>query len=226
MSASVEDGSARHDPTEGHRAHGQPAVDALAAASICPYLVALDGTWRSAFPARDHRCAAVRPLAPLTVEKQRDVCLGAAHVECSTYRAAIAASRRGWATPDDRQDPGETGLWPVGRTLPVVLEPGGPRTRFGSLPVIPGRLGGQIVLGLLMVLAFIAVVLARASAPPGPVVDPSASPTAAVSPSPVASPTVRPTPTPAASPSAAAGSAVPSGVSPVPSAPVPSAAAP
>ncbi len=59
--------------------------------AICPYLVAGDGTWQSANPIRDQRCGAVDPPVLLARDKQRDLCLVAAHTGCATYRAALAS---------------------------------------------------------------------------------------------------------------------------------------
>ena len=69
--------AARRDPP------GSDAATVLAA--LCPYLLAEDGAWRSAWPAVEHRCHAVRPPAALTGDQQRRLCLVAAHGECPTY---------------------------------------------------------------------------------------------------------------------------------------------
>ena len=58
---------------------------------VCPYLAAVDGEWRSSTAAREHRCGAVTPPAPLAAEKQRRLCLTHDHVICATYDAAAAA---------------------------------------------------------------------------------------------------------------------------------------
>src|SRR5689334_17945895 len=44
-------------------------------ATSCPYLEVAGERWRHATPSRDHRCTAIRPPAPLTVDKQRRLCL-------------------------------------------------------------------------------------------------------------------------------------------------------
>src|SRR5438128_1517820 len=70
----------------------RPHPSALEAVSvICPYLTSAGGSWRSASPSRDHRCAALDPPAPQTTEKQRNHCLSSDHVDCSIYRAARTA---------------------------------------------------------------------------------------------------------------------------------------
>ena len=69
--------AARRDPP------GSDAATVLA--GLCPYLLAEDGAWRSARPASEHRCHAVRPPAALTGDQQRRLCLVAAHAECPTF---------------------------------------------------------------------------------------------------------------------------------------------
>ena len=51
---------------------------------VCPYLLAAEGGWRSAQPLRDHRCTATAPATPLSIAKQRDLCLLPAHFGCAT----------------------------------------------------------------------------------------------------------------------------------------------
>src|SRR5688572_23524120 len=58
---------------------------------ICPYLSAADGAWRSTTVAREHRCGAVAPPAPLATEKQRRLCLTPDYPSCATFEAARAA---------------------------------------------------------------------------------------------------------------------------------------
>ena len=69
--------AARRDPP------GSDAATVLA--GLCPYLLAEGGAWRSARPASEHRCHAVRPPAALTGDQQRRLCLVAAHAECPTF---------------------------------------------------------------------------------------------------------------------------------------------
>jgi LysM repeat protein len=183
-------------------------VDPLAAVELCPYLLAANGAWRSAHPSRDHRCTAVRPAAVLAPEKQRALCLGATHLTCPTFQAARA--------PGDATliaDP----LWPITRTTPIVLD--GTGSRFAALPPIPARAGGQILLGALMVLAFLAVVLARG--PGAAVTTPSTAPSSAVAssaaslPAPTAPPTIVPSASAIVSPSASAVASAPASGGPV-----------
>lgn len=67
---------------------------------ICPFLRARDGSWRSASPAREHRCWAMDPPAELPVLTQQRLCLVRAHDGCERLlharelRAASLASAR------------------------------------------------------------------------------------------------------------------------------------
>ena len=193
-------------------APGAPTAPKLA---ICPYLATEGGAWRAAIPVREHECTAVDPPVPLALDKQRRLCLTAAHPTCATYLAAgdlrDRAAGHGWgptATSARR---------PIPVTTPVLIDRG-----HGSFPLnVPfldsSRLGGQALLVGLLVVAFIAIALARlesgpgatpgasfaagagsptaasVASPPGP----SASPTASSGPSASASPgrTPRPSPT-------------------------------
>lgn len=144
-----------------------PAVAALA--KVCPYLLADREGWRSAHPTRAHRCTAVAPPVALALAKQRSLCLGAGHTRCATYLAAAAVDGDP-AAGVGRED----SLWPGARTTPVILE----TVRAAGLAHarVP-RLGGQLLLGALMVVALVALVGARLVAPPieGPGTTPLAS---------------------------------------------------
>lgn len=167
---------------------------------LCPFLVAHDGSWRSARASRAHRCAALGADVLLPEEKQQRLCLGAAHRTCATFGVA-AASTFGHPSP------GRSVLSPVARPYPrmapVVLEQGRSGiTRITGPLRDRDRPGPQLILGVLMVVAFGAVVVARFSgvgAGPGLVAAGSPTPTATVSTPPA---TPRPTPSPSASPSA------------------------
>ena len=95
-------------------------------------------------------------LAPATViaaEKQRGpVPRRRPHVAVRPTRPR-ARARSAPAPPIARR----TRSWPVARTAPVVIEPA--RARLQALPGVPGRMGGQVLLGALMVVAFVAVIL-------------------------------------------------------------------
>src|SRR6187200_2062060 len=80
---------------------------------ICPYLSAADGAWRSTTVAREHRCGAVAPPAPLATEKQRRLCLTPDYATCATFEAARAARPIG-------PDRAPTLPRPMARTTPVV----------------------------------------------------------------------------------------------------------
>jgi LysM repeat protein len=189
------------EPPDGRGPRTPPAngiIDVLDVADVCPYLIAADGAWRSARPSRDHRCGAIAPPPVLTPEKQRQLCLSEEHGTCATFRAARTRAL-GPPGSGPRPAPAEP-LWPIARTAPVVLESA--RPGLTSLPGIPGRASGQLLLAGLMVVAFIAVILARTSSPGPASTVPPASPSVAITPSPTPRPTPRPTPSPSISASA------------------------
>ena len=177
---------------------------------VCPYLAAADGAWRSAAAAREHRCMAVAPFAPLATEKQRRLCLTADHLRCATFEAALAAR----PVAHDRVP---TLPRPLARTTPVVLDHG--RLAISRPTLDPGHVSGQAILVGLMAIAFAAIILARLTggggsagagvASPTPQTTVSASATSS-SGSSSGRPTATPAPTLKAEPSAASGgSAVP-----------------
>jgi LysM domain-containing protein len=135
---------------------------------ICPYLVADDGGWRSSAVAREHRCRAVAPPAPLAAEKQRRLCLTGDYPLCATFEAARAAR----PVAHDRLP---TLPRPLARTAPVVLDHG--RLAVGLPEVRADRTTVQAILVALLVIAFAAIVLARVASggiPAGAVESPSA----------------------------------------------------
>jgi LysM repeat protein len=150
-------------------------------------------------------------VSPLSLPKQRDLCLQPAHFGCATYQAAreIAAEQGGGA-------PVEGGLWPETRSAVLTLEP----ASRGRSPVagLTGRGTGQAVLIGLMVVAFIVLIVARVTPPisgeppasldVGVVGSPAAGSSDAAVPSPTSAAT--PTSTPAPSTSDAPASAPPS----------------
>jgi LysM repeat protein len=125
--------------------------------TICPYLLSADGAWRSSTAAREHRCTAVSPPAPLAAEKQRRLCLTVSHGACATYVAATEA--RGSA----HRDAGPRR--PVTRSTPVVLDHGRLAVAIPAMSRSPSL--GQAVLVALLAVAFAAVLLARLAAGPG-----------------------------------------------------------
>jgi len=120
--------------------------------AVCPYLTAVDGAWRSSAVAREHRCAAVSPPAPLAAEKQRRLCLTPDHRSCATYEAARAAR----PIPHDRVPALPR---PVARTTPVILDHG--RIAIGVPAFRSDRSLWQAILIGLLVIAFAAIVLTR-----------------------------------------------------------------
>jgi LysM repeat protein len=150
---------------------GRPGTASPAAPAIpnlCPYLIAEDGAWRSARPARDHRCGAVDPPAPLALDKQRRLCLTRAHGGCATRLAALdrAPAEPGRDAQTGSRASGRVGpagatRWSIVRTAPVVLDASG----GGVLGAGRRRLLGQWGLGALMALALGGLIIARL---PGP----------------------------------------------------------
>ena len=120
--------------------------------AMCPYLAAADGAWRSTTVAREHRCGAVSPPAPLAAEKQRRLCLTADYGTCVTFEAARAARPVFHARA-------RTLPRPLARTTPIVLDHG--RITIAIPTLRSDRSTAQAVLIGLLGLAFAAIVLAR-----------------------------------------------------------------
>ena len=135
--------------------------------SLCPYLATEDGTWRSAHAVRDHRCTAVSPPVPLTLEKQRRLCLVEAHLGCATYGAAQAS--REAVRP-------ATLTRPIARMTPVILDQGRFDLRMPALHA--DRASGQAVLVGVLGVALVAILVARPTGDAGAVTA-SASPSLA-----------------------------------------------
>jgi len=173
MSAPAE-GPLEHAPASAPRSAG-PRLDREHRAVVCPFLRSRDGAWSSAYASRDLRCWAVEPPAQLAAQKQRALCLAAAHTTCATFATADASDRRLGRTEAD-----DAALWPAVSSVPVALE--AVRTRPG-INVSSPRAGGQAVLVGLMVVAFLVLVIARTN----PLGSAEASPSPASSASPDAS---------------------------------------
>lgn len=141
----------QHDPRPG----GLP--------SLCPFLTAEDGTWRGARPLREHRCSAVSPPVPLAPEKQRRLCLGDGHLDCTTYLGAVEGRARvaetGAASSMTRHSR------PLARMSPIVLD----QVRFEwQLPAFRAdRASGQAALVAVLGVALAVVVLGRPTGEPG-----------------------------------------------------------
>jgi LysM repeat protein len=189
-----------HHPDAPAGPSSRPVADPVT--DVCPYLLAGDGSWQSAHAIREHRCGALEPAVPLTLAKQRQLCLVGAHRTCATYLAAQErASTTGIARARARD--GEPTLWPATRSTLLVLEP---ERRLFGLSRSRTRVGGQAALIAVMGVAFLLLVLARTS-PSTPLAGAgaSASALAAVSPTPRATPTPGPSPTASVGPSATPG---------------------
>jgi LysM repeat protein len=171
--------------------------------TVCPYLMAESGGWRSASPNREHRCGAVDPAAPLSADKQRRLCLTLAHQTCPTYGAARGARAAAIAPGVDPAVLAavEAARRPVARSATVILEP--PRLTSPRIAWPLDRAVSQAALVGLMIVAFALVAMARLSSGSAA---PSASPSPAASvaigaPSPSSStePVVTPSPSPTSS---------------------------
>ena len=205
--------------TEPARPDGDQAV-----LRRCPFLTSESGAWVASSSSAAHRCGAVAPPASLSLDKQRRLCLVAAHDQCATFVAAGAAradripARARDATP-----------WGWVRTTPVVDARLGIGASLGS--ILGDRRRWQVVPALLLVVALAGLGLSNiGSAVPSPSAQASdrgaasanvvaASPTAASSGA-VPSATSSAAPTPASTSTAIPASTPVS--SPTPS-PVPSA---
>ena len=201
----------------------RPDADALAITAsrrLCPYLTIDGGGWRSAVAEREHRCGALTPMPPLSLDKQRRLCLTDRHLTCATFLAARGADA---ATPFQRSDrpivavgPGRNPervadldtvtRWSIVRTTPVILD----HSRVpvvGSLP--RGRAAGQLGLAVLLVAAFAALAIGRLTGPAAPGLAgagassrpaSSAPGVAAATPTPTTEPTATPAPSPEKTP--------------------------
>jgi len=199
--------------TSSDRVPGGSEGSLLRPAAICPFLRSIDASWSSAHASRDLRCWAVEPPALPSPQKQRQACLTAAHSSCATFIAADEADQHlvGAAS-------GDAGLWPEATVVPVAIEAVHARP---GLSVSSPKLGGQALLVGVMVLAFLALVIARANPLAGAGASASSAPPATAVASAVIAASAEPTPSPAQS---AEGSAAPA--SPSPSAPASATPAP
>lgn len=167
-------------PPAGEHPAAAPAPGSSGAGSrlaICPYLATEGGAWRAAIPVREHECTAVDPPVPLALDKQRRLCLTTSHPTCATYLAAgdlrDRAAGHGWGPTAN------AARRPIPVTTPVLIDRG-----HGSFPLnVPffdsSQFGGQALLVGLLVIAFIAIALARLES--GPAATPGPSLAAAAS---------------------------------------------
>ena len=183
---------------------GHPRTDRLSPPrrhDICPFLLA-DSGWRSAAPAKEHRCLALGADVPLALEKQKRLCLTPEHRICPAYTTALGLGEGG-----EEAALAAVPRRPYPRMAPVVLDHG--RMRLAVPAAARDRPAGQLALASLMVVAFAAIALSRLSGVgPGGVGAGASSPSprasvVAVAPSPTPVPT--PEPTPSAAPSATPG---------------------
>lgn len=142
-----------------------PSVPATTS-TICPYLLADGGAWRSSTATRAHRCAAVKPAALLAADKQRRLCLTDEHDVCATFVAA--RSLRDAATFAVGVLPDRPATRSIARTTPLVLDHGRLSLSAPSAGMRMDRSTGQAVLLVLMAIAFAAILLARLTGGAGP----------------------------------------------------------
>jgi LysM repeat protein len=179
-------------------------------AATCPFLSSAGGSWRSATPSRDHRCAAFAPPSNLPTDKQRRHCLSADHVDCPTFRSARSARTTSLAGGADAAliEIADHRRRPLARTAPVILEPAGLVDQAMRFQFDRGS--GQVALVALMILAFAVVAVARFSVGSGAAAASSTSPSVAA----IASvPRHTATPTPTASVVASGSDVAPSATS-------------
>lgn len=185
---------APHDP--GTRPRALPSArDAVL--GTCPYLTSAGGSWRTSSPGREHRCGAVDPPTPQTIDKQRRHCLSVDHTHCATFRAARDARATNLIAGADpiAIELADRRRRPIARTAPILLEP--TRLVDQAVQFKLDRGPGQLALIGLMVIAFAVVALSRLGGGAAPAALASVAPSQATV---VASRS--PSPTVAASPSA------------------------
>ena len=117
------------EPLHGEGRDATPARETLPPAAaavhaVCPFLLMGEGAWRSAGALRDQRCGAVAPPAPLTVDKQRRLCVTAEHLGCATFSAADALGTEAAAAVSVRGRAAGATRWAIARTATLVLEEG------------------------------------------------------------------------------------------------------
>jgi LysM repeat protein len=156
----------------------------------CPYLTSASRAWVASVPSSEHRCDAVAPPAPLATDKQRRLCLAAAHLHCATYLAAGEA--RASRIPDPQRS---AATWGWVRTEPVVDGSLGPGASVAAFFV--ERRAWQVIPAIALVAALGALGLSNLKGGGGPGVNPSASATvlATASATPTATITTEPSPT-------------------------------
>ena len=160
--------------------------------TVCPHLSVEDARWRLAVASREHRCGAQAPEAAIPFDRQRRLCLGAAHVTCAMF-AAAADARSAWRTIGvaPRAVPPAADLgsalgaqvgagsdfnrWRLVRVSPVVAAP----DRGHTIPsILRPRANLQVGLVGLLVIAFLVIAGSRPGAvhAPGALLAPTATP--------------------------------------------------
>jgi hypothetical protein len=147
---------------------------------ICPLLRARDGSWRSASPAREHRCWATDPPSELAVLTQQRLCLVRAHDGCERF--LHARELRASALARERQRgmdwvPGQPGVLTARRRASGRSRPR--PAPFDRLVDVPVAAWIAVGIGALV----IAVVLSLAMTPRLATTDPAPAAAASTLPS-------------------------------------------
>jgi LysM repeat protein len=130
---------------------------------ICPYLRAADGTWRSAVPAREHRCWAFEPVIELPGLTQQRLCLTQAHNTCERF--VHAQERRAAALALDHIAPERLETARFGPFVsPVPLAAERASSAGDAVRALPSGRGRDRLPFLLLVGAAIVILLAAAVA--------------------------------------------------------------
>lgn len=122
---------APHGPAQTSFDDLKPPTAAGATADVaamprgCPLLLSEGGGWRLDMPSRDHRCAAVTPPAPLSLEKQSRLCLTDRYSGCATYLASAEARMTRLGMPSTLR----ATRWGLARTTTIIEDAGGMRAR-------------------------------------------------------------------------------------------------
>jgi LysM repeat protein len=184
---------------------------------ICPYLLSLDGTYRSTEPDPGHRCTAQDPPGTLPMAFQERFCLTERHVRCEMYKDAQSAR----STALEREGIPAAQLQsarfrPAVRSVPLALGPSRDG-RAGRGASRRSAIVAAIGIGLVAVVVFFVVLMLGGSGGPG--AGPAASPSPAVASSPLPEPTARLTPSPQPTPDPTPAASSEPGASPATSVP-------
>lgn len=137
--------------------------------AICPFLRGGDGSWRSASPAREHRCWAMDPPSELPVLTQQRLCLVRAHDSCERFlHARELRSASLTITRSGSVDTPAAGV-PIGRAAPRRASAAADAARGAAAGLLrsPRLLLAAAALGVVVV-GLVVVLIAGGSGAPGP----------------------------------------------------------